>query len=95
MYQDLAEELHKPIIRKFEKTKIAFQTMRYDKFGLNSIEKVKPVSEIFFICMFPKLNGTKFWSHSFDLQNSGILQTIMDQRGDPAKMSFENFQIQK
>ena len=82
MYQDLAEKLHKPIIRKFEKTKITFQTMRYDKFGLKSIERVKPVSEIFFICMFPKFNGTKFWSHSFHLQNSGILQTRINRRGD-------------
>ena len=29
------------------------------------------------------------------LQNSGILQTRMNQRGDPMKMNFDNFQIQK
>ena len=45
--------------------------------------------------MFPELNGTKFRSHSFHLQNSGILLTRMDQRGDPMKMNFEIFQIQK
>ena len=28
-------------------------------------------------------------------QNSGILQTRMNQRGDPMKMNFDNFQIQK
>ena len=35
--------------------------------------------------MFPEPNGTKFWSHSFHLQNSGTLQTRMDQRGTPWK----------
>ena len=45
--------------------------------------------------MFPVLNGTKFWSHSFHLQNSGILQTRMDQRGDPIKTNFGIFQIRK
>ena len=45
--------------------------------------------------MFPKPNGTKFWSHSFHLQNSGILQTRMEQRWDPMKMNFDNFQLQK
>ena len=29
------------------------------------------------------------------LQNSGILQTRMNQRGNPMKMNFDNFQIQK
>ena len=29
------------------------------------------------------------------LQNSGILQTRMNQRGDPMKMDFDDFQIQK
>ena len=28
-------------------------------------------------------------------QNSGILQTRMNHRGDPMKMNFDNFQIQK
>ena len=45
--------------------------------------------------MFPESNETKFWSHSFHIQNSGILQTRMDQRGDPVRMNFDNFQIQK
>ena len=45
---------------------------------LNSIEKVKSGSLLFLMCMFPESNGTKFWSHSFHLQNSGILQTRMD-----------------
>ena len=41
--------------------------------------------------MFPESKGTKFWSHSFHLQNSGILQTRMDQRGDSIKMYFDIF----
>ena len=45
--------------------------------------------------MFPELSGTKFWSHSFHLQNSRILQDRMKQRGDPMKTNFDNFQIQK
>ena len=45
--------------------------------------------------MFSELNRRKFWSHSFYLQNSGILQTKMDQSGDPVKMNVVNFQIQK
>ena len=44
--------------------------------------------------MFPDLKGTKFWLHSFHLQNSGNLQTRMDQRGNQMKMNFDNFQIQ-
>ena len=47
------------------------------------------------ICMFFESNGIKFWSHSFHLQNSGILQTRIDLPGDPMKMNFDNFQIQK
>ena len=31
--------------------------------------------------MFPESKGTKFWSHSFPLQNSVILQVRMDQGG--------------
>ena len=62
---------------------------------LNSIEKVKPGSLLSLMCMFPESNGTKFWSHSFHLQNSGILQTRMEQRWDPMKMNFDNFQLQK
>ena len=45
--------------------------------------------------MFLESNGEKFWSHSFHLSNSGILQTRKDQRGDPTKMNFDIFQIQK
>ena len=45
--------------------------------------------------MFPELNGAKPWSHSFHFQNSRILQTRMSQSGDPMKMNFENYQIQK
>ena len=45
--------------------------------------------------MCSESNGTKFWSQSFHLQNSGLFQTKMDQRGVPMKMNFENFQIQK
>ena len=52
---------------------------------LNSREKVKPGFLLFLICLYPDLNETKFWSHSFHLQSSGILQTRMDQKGDPMK----------
>ena len=45
--------------------------------------------------MFPELKGTKFWSHSFHPRNSDILQTRMDQKGDPMKTNFHIFQIQK
>ena len=62
---------------------------------LKLTEKVKPGSLLSLMCMFPESNGTKFWSHSFHLQNSGILQTRMDQRGDPMKTNFDIFQIQK
>ena len=54
---------------------------------LNSIDKLKLGSLLSLMCMFPELNGTKFWSHICHLQNSCILQTRMDQRGDPMKMS--------
>ena len=49
---------------------------------LNSTEKVKPGFLLSLMSMFPESNGTKFWAHSFHLQNSGILQTKMDQTGD-------------
>ena len=42
-------------------------------------------------CMFPELHETKFSSQSFHLQNSGILPTRMNQRGDPMKMNFKIF----
>ena len=57
----------------------------------NSIEKLKPGSLVSLKCMFPESNGTKFWCPSFQLQNSGILQTRMDQRGYLMKINFENF----
>ena len=62
---------------------------------LNSVEKVKCGFLLSLVCMFPESNGTKFWSHSFQLQNSCILQTRMDQKGDLMKMNFDIFQIQK
>ena len=57
--------------------------------------KVKPGSLLSLMCMFPESNETKFQSHSFHLQNSGILQTRMDERGDPMETNFDIFQIQK
>ena len=47
--------------------------------------------------MLPESNGTKFWSHSFHLQISGILKTRVEQMGDPMEMNFEilNFEIFK
>ena len=62
---------------------------------LNSIEKVKPGPLLSFMCMFPESNGKRLWSHNLHLQNSGILQTRMDQRGDPMKTNFDIFQIWK
>ena len=39
------------------------------------------------------LDGTKSYSHSFYLQNSGILHTRMGT--DPTKVNLENFQRRK
>ena len=47
------------------------------------------------MCIFPESSETKFWSHSFYIQNSGILQTRMDLRRNPIKTNFDNFQMQK
>ena len=58
---------------------------------LNWIEKVEPGFLLSLMCIFSESNGIKFWSNSFHLQNSAILQTRMDQRGDPMKMNFDNF----
>ena len=52
---------------------------------LNSIEKVKPGFLLSLMCMFPELSETKFWSHSLHLQNSGNLQTKIDERRTPWK----------
>ena len=41
--------------------------------------------------MFPELHGAKFSSQSFHLQNSGILPTRMNQRGNLMKMNFKIF----
>ena len=62
---------------------------------LNSSEKVKPGSLYSLMCIFHELNETKFLSHSFHLQNQGIFQTRKDQKGDPLKINFDIFQIQK
>ena len=64
-------------------------------FFLNSVENVKPGFLLSLVSMFPESKGIKFWSHSFQLQNSAILQDRVDQRGDSMKMSFNNFQIQQ
>ena len=51
-----------------------------DKFG--SQLDIKNKNKLFLMQMFSESNRrTKFWSHSFYLQNSGILQTKMDQSG--------------
>ena len=62
---------------------------------LNSSEKVKTGFLCSLMCIFHELNETKFLSHSFHHQNQGILQTRKDQKGDPLKMNFDIFQIQK
>ena len=45
--------------------------------------------------MFPESNETKFWSHSFHLQNSGILLNRWTKGGTPMKMNFYILQKQK
>ena len=62
---------------------------------LNSADKVKPGFLLSLMCMFPESNGIKLWSYSFHLQNSGILQTRIDQRGNPMKINFDILQILK
>ena len=62
---------------------------------LNLSEEVKPDFLCSLLCIFHELNKTKFLSPSFHLQNQGILQTRKDQKGDPLKMNFDIFQIQK
>ena len=62
---------------------------------LNTSEEVKPGFLLSLMCLFPETNETKFWSHSFHLQNQGILQNRKDKNGDPLKMNFDIFQIQK
>ena len=66
-------------------------TLKTFAFIHNSIGKVKPSFLLSAMCMFPEPNGTKFWSHSFHLQNSGTLQTRMDQRGTPWKWNLRIF----
>ena len=68
--------------------------MRSDKFGSRLNRKGK-IWFFTFLNDFVSWIGTKFWSNSFHLQNSCILQTKMDQREDTMKMNFDNFQIQK
>ena len=62
---------------------------------LSLIEQVKDGFLLSLMCMFAESNGTKFWSQRFQLQNSGILQTRMNQSKRAMKMNFDNFQIQK
>ena len=62
---------------------------------LSLIEKVKSGFLISLMYMFPESNRTKLWSHRFHLQNSGTLQTRMDQRALSMKINFDIFQIQK
>ena len=66
-------------------------TQKILEFVLNSIGKVKPGFILSSMCIFSESNRTKSQSHSFHLQNSGILQTRRDQRGDPMKINFDNF----
>ena len=62
---------------------------------LSLIEQVKDGFLLSLMCMFAESNRTKFWSQRFQLQNSGILQTRMNQSKRAMKMNFDNFQIQK
>ena len=47
------------------------------------------------MCVFPESSATQSWFHRFHLQNSSIFQTRMNQMGDPMKMNFDIFQMQK
>ena len=90
------------IFRNYAFSKIVFPLNFFhvnheiDKFGSQLDRKSKT---FFFLlslmCIFPESNGTKFWSRSFYLQNSGVLQTRTDQKENPMKMNFDNFQTQK
>ena len=66
-----------------------------ENFGIYSQldRKNKTCFLLFSMYMLPELNVTKSLSHSFHLQNSGILQAKMDQRGDSMKINFENLQM--
>ena len=70
-------------------------TPTISEFVRNSIEKVKPVFLLSSMCISSELNETKSYCHSFHLQNSYILQTIKGQSGDPMKINFDNFQMEK
>ena len=65
------------------------------KLVLSLMEQVKDGFLLSLMCMFAESNGTKFWSQRSQLQNSGILQTRMNQSKRTMKMNFDNFQIQK
>ena len=69
--------------------------MRSEKFVSQLDRKVKSGFLLSLMCIFCKSNGSKFWSHGFHLQNSSFLQTKMEQKGNPTKMNFDSFQIQK
>ena len=70
---------------------IIFRPWDHTNLVLNSIEKVKPGSLFSLMYKFPKSNRTKFWSHNFHLQTSGI----WPKGGHPMKTNFQIFQIQK
>ena len=69
-------------------------TLKILEFILNLVEKVKRFYFSQCVC-FQNLAGKTSDRHSFHLQNPGILQTRMDLRGDPMKMDFDSFQMQK
>ena len=69
-----------------------FIYLRSDKFGSQLDRKIKTWFFTFLDVYLFWIERNKFW---FYLQNSGILLTKMDQRGDPMKMNLDNFQIQK
>ena len=63
---------------------------------LNSIKKVKSVFFfIFFDFYVSWIKRDKILISQLSPSNSRILQTRIDQRGDPIKTNFEIFQIQK
>ena len=52
---------------------------------LNSIEKVKTFFLLSLMSMFPELNGTKFWSHSFHSKIHVFCRTEWSKGGTPWK----------
>ena len=70
--------------------------MRSDKFGSQLDRKSKTWFFTLLNVYVSRIERDKILISQLSLQkNSGILKTRMDQRGDPMKINFDIFQIQK